>query len=228
MRIQGLMTACIPAVEWAQLHSRDLQYFHLSSWDKRQESLDKMLTLPSHLKTALKWWTRPQNLRKGRSWGQWRPSVITTDASTWGWGAHLQGTHTQGTWDARVAKTLFNYRELRAVGEALRSFENLISGKEVQICSDYSPTVAYLNHQGGTRSETLLRTTQDILSWAQGRVISLSAIYIKGKDNWEADFLSRQAIRETEGKLNPGVFQMVVQNLDIQKYTCLPPARTEK
>lgn len=53
------------------------------------------------------------------------------------------------------------------VREALRAFEERIRGKEVQILSDNSTTVAFLNWQGGIGSRTLFSLAQEILKWAE-------------------------------------------------------------
>ncbi|KAM9329431.1 uncharacterized protein PAF06_002473 [Gastrophryne carolinensis] len=44
MKILGLMTSAIPAVQWAQLHTRMLQNFLLEQWNKQQGSLDHLAT----------------------------------------------------------------------------------------------------------------------------------------------------------------------------------------
>ena len=110
-----------------------------------------------------------------------------------------------------TSSQVINYRELRAVGEALVAFQEDIRGREVQVSSDNSTVVAYLGHQGGTRSSPLLELSKEILEWAEGRVLSISAIHIKGTSNIEADFLSRRQLRQEEWELNPEVFQTLVQ-----------------
>lgn len=66
------------------------------------------------------------------------------------------------------------------MGEALKAFENSISGREFQVRSDNATAVAYLNHHGGTRSRPLLDLAKDILGWAKGRVVSVSTVHKKG------------------------------------------------
>lgn len=50
--------------------------------------------------------------------------------------------------------------------------------------------VAYINHQGGTRSCAALREANLILLWADGHIQILSAVYITGVDSWQMDFQS--------------------------------------
>lgn len=51
----GLLTASIPAVQWAHLHSRDLQQAILQIWSYG-ESLDKQIRILSLVKRKLWWW----------------------------------------------------------------------------------------------------------------------------------------------------------------------------
>ncbi|XP_073419949.1 uncharacterized protein [Dendrobates tinctorius] len=96
MEVLGLMTACIPCVRWAQFHSRSLQREILAKWDRRQTSLDKPLWLPERVKESLRWWTQPRNLQVGVLWITSPYVIVSTDSSTWGWGAHIEGKIFQG------------------------------------------------------------------------------------------------------------------------------------
>lgn len=61
--------------------------------------------------------------------------------------------------------------------KALISLEERVYSKDLLIFSDNATTVAYLNKQGGTRSESLLSLTQQILSWAEIYVTSVRAVH---------------------------------------------------
>ena len=213
MRLLGRMTSCIPAVPWAQLHSRPLQAFLLSSWDGTEDSLDSRVSIPVLVKDTLEWWLCPQNLLKGRLWSQSNPIKVTTDASSWGWGAHAEELRAQGSWNHQQRRASSNYRELSAVGEALVAFEERLRGREVLVLSDNATTVAFLNRQGGTRSHSLLALSLRILGWVEQRVPSLLAVHIRGSLNLEADFLSRQPILQGEWELCPETFSWSCQQL---------------
>ncbi|XP_073439322.1 uncharacterized protein [Dendrobates tinctorius] len=81
--------------------------------------------------------------------------------------------------------------------------------KHVRILSDNTTTVAYINRQGGTRSETLSSAAR-ILSLAESYLLSLSALHIRGENNQEADFLSRHTLRQGEWCLSCQIFQDIV------------------
>ncbi|XP_069586294.1 uncharacterized protein [Ranitomeya imitator] len=85
-----------------------------------------------------------------------------------------------------------------------------LRGKDVRILSDNTTTVAYLNRQGGTRSETLMSSATEILNLAESHLTSLTALHIRGENNQQADFLSRHTLKQGEWCLNQQIFQDIV------------------
>lgn len=205
-RAVGLMTSCFPAVPWARLRQRPLQRFLLRNWDGDVRSLESRIWLPDRIKRSLWWWRAGQHLAGGLPWSFPISRRITTDASSWGWGAHLSNAVAQGEWSPEEARASSNQRELLAVQRALQSFQMEIRGHNLQILSDNIATVAYINKQGGTRSRRLQSIAQEILSWAEGNLASISAVHLKGKNNCLADYLSRHRIDRDNWSLHPEVF----------------------
>ncbi|CAJ0930062.1 unnamed protein product, partial [Ranitomeya imitator] len=72
-----------------------------------------------------------------------------------------------------------------------------------------STAVAYVNHQGGTRSSLALAEVSKILLWAEATVPVISAVHIPGVENWAADFLSREGLAAGEWSLHPEVFHQI-------------------
>lgn len=142
--------AAIPAVTWAQIRSRPLQFQILQVWDRPNSSLDQDLLLSQETLNSLAWWLNIENLSVGRPWRQSNLKILTTDASSLGWGAHIGGHYFQGRWDTTMTGRSFNYRELDAVFQALQVSKDLLRCSHVQVQSDNSTAVAYLNKQGGT------------------------------------------------------------------------------
>ncbi|XP_077331855.1 uncharacterized protein LOC143974400 [Lithobates pipiens] len=207
----GLLVATIPAVPWARAHFRCLQANILSSWDGTQESLDGTIHLSSKTKRSLWWWKREENLVRGLWWSPPVSVRITTDASAWGWGAHLGSKVAQGCWGKTQSQRLANWRELQAVWEALRVFARDLKDHHVQVLSDSIVAVSYLNKQGGTRCPSLIKLTSTIMHWAEENLKSVSAVHLKGVDNHLADFLSRHRVYESEWSLNREIFQLLVR-----------------
>ncbi|XP_040188033.1 uncharacterized protein LOC120920173 [Rana temporaria] len=208
-RTVGLMTSCFPAVPWARFHQRPLQRFLLENWDGDARSLESKVWLPTKVKRSLWWWRKNLHLTKGLPWSISISKRITTDASAWGWGAHLKDQVAQGKWSLKEARASSNQRELLAVHRALQAFQSEIRGHNLQILSDNIATVAYLNKQGGTRSRILQGIAQEMLSWAEVNLGSISAVHLKGTQNSLADYLSRHRVERDNWSLHPEVFAEV-------------------
>ena len=181
--------------------------------DLRQKtSWDSTIHLSEASKKDLIWWRDAV-----RSWNGapiCNKSIdlqIATDASHLGWGAVIQGTDIQasGAWNKHVSYRHSNYRELLAVLMAVQSFRKEIKGnttkKHVQILSDNITTVAYINKMGGSSTD-LTRVMTTLWSTANELNIVLSARYLAGRKNLEADRLSRRD-SPYDWMLHPRVFQ---------------------
>lgn len=210
MSLLGLFTAAIPAVPWAQIRSRPLQLQILQTWDKRKESLDQKFSLSVETLDSLRWWLVKGNLLAGVSWRKVGLKTLTTDASRRGWGAHIDQQFFQGLWGPLEKERSSNYRELSAILQALQVSRDLLVGSHVQVQSDNSTTVAYINRQGGTKSRGLMDLTFQIFSFAEENLLSLSAVFLAGRKNLRADFLSRQTIHQGDWCLDKEIFLKIV------------------
>ncbi|CAJ0929351.1 unnamed protein product [Ranitomeya imitator] len=115
----------------------------------------------------------------------------------------------QGKWSPVEATMPINILEIRAILLALRAFHHLLAASHIRIQSDNATAVAYVNHQGGTRSAQAMREVSHILHWAEDMGSVLSAVHIPGVDNWETDFLCRQGIDSGEWSLHPKNFRQI-------------------
>ena len=64
-----------------------------------------------------------------------------------------------------------NFLELLAIYKAFRAFEHLLCGRVVQVASDNTIAIFYLNKQGGTHSLHLLYLSVKIWGWCYSRHI---------------------------------------------------------
>ncbi|KAG8539065.1 hypothetical protein GDO81_021527 [Engystomops pustulosus] len=167
MSLLGLFSAAIPAVPWAQFHSRSLQNFLLQKWDRDQASLEVKILLPQRILNSLDWWLNVTNLEVGLPWNPSQDRLITTDASPWGWGAHMENQYFQGIWEVTERDLSSNKKELLAVLKALTQALPLLQGHGVAVMSDNTTTIAYINRQGGTRSSGLMLIATQILTLAE-------------------------------------------------------------
>jgi len=132
---------------------------------------------------------------------------IQTDASHTGWGASLGTLRAAGYWDHTTSIQSSNYREMLAVLMALKTFAPNIQGKSVQIQTDNTSTVAYINYMGGP-SPQLTEMAKSIWAEAYAIEVHLQATHLAGRLNVTADELSRIS-DNYEWMLHPRLFQFI-------------------
>ena len=142
-------------------------------------------------------------------------SVIFSDASKIGWGAHLLEISIGGRWNKLEALDHINYLELETAFLALRAFLPLIKGSHVQFCPDNCTAVAYINQLGGMRSQHLTALALDIWCYALDRNMVISAIHVQGKWNRIADGKSRIFPDSIEWMLYHNLFKQVTKHLGL-------------
>ena len=142
---------------------------------------------------------------------------LFTDASTMGWGAHVQlerNHEWSGRWNSFERSLHINILELKTVVLSLQRGLQLFRGKSLLVASDNMSVVAYLNHQGGTRSRSLNQMTTDLLKWTRQNRIHLRARHIPGHLNVLADMLSRRGqILPTEWSLHQSTFDALCREV---------------
>ncbi|XP_038046795.1 uncharacterized protein LOC119721003 [Patiria miniata] len=210
LRLLGLMASLVDLVPWCRMHMRPLQLHLLYHFRPRKDPISKMVPVTPLIIDKLRWWLAPNNLLCGVVFPRPSPAaILTTDASTLGWGAHMDYLSRAGTWSMKESLLHINHLELLAVDKALRSLESEVLNKLVLVKSDNSTVVSYINRQGGTHSPSLCLATWELLSWCIPRQISLQATHLAGKKNILADALSRGRVSPTEWSLRPPVVKHI-------------------
>ena len=206
----GLLTSCQDLTFMGRLWLRPLQV-HLNHHWKNRKNLFTSIPVTPECKQAISWWTKPLNVMQGVPWTYPPPEVtLYTDSSDYGWGGHLENQKIAGQWDLETQKLHINVKEMMAIWETMKYFQNQIMHKSVMVATDNTSCVAYLNKLGGTKSAKLQELTVQILSWCQDRGITLRARHIPGKYNVISDQLSRQGqIISTEWSIHPSVIQAI-------------------
>ena len=210
MSLIGLLTATEKQVHLGRLHMRPIQWHLKNNW-RVPESQEKIIPLPRALHPHLQWWLDEDSVLQGQPLHPVRHALqIFTDASKEGWGAHVNEFTARGSWSVPESKLHINYLELKAVFLALKEFQNLCVDKIVLIATDNTTVVAYINKEGGMRSDPLCALLWKILTWCSQRQVTLKARHIPGRLNVIADKLSRlgQTI-QTEWSLLPEIFQQI-------------------
>ena len=137
---------------------------------------------------------------------------IVTDASKEGWGGHLGDWVVSGHWSRAWAKQHINWLELQAVWLTLKHFLPQLQGTALDVISDNSTMVAYINKVGGTQSPSLCRLALDVWAWCRQHDIFLVASHLSGDKNVLADALSRGSHRHpTEWTLHNAVSRAMFQ-----------------
>ncbi len=121
-----------------------------------------------------------------------RQVVVSTYASSTGWGATCNRQAASGLWTGPQLLWIINCLELLAVHLALWQFRPLLLAKHVLVCMDSTAAVSYINRLGGLRSRRMSQLARNLLFWSHTQLKSLCAVHIPGKLNRAADALSRQ------------------------------------
>lgn len=211
MKVLGLMAATIDVVPHARYRMRPLQWHLHDRWTVA-DGYEAPILVTRQLVEDCRWWLHEPNLRRGVPLEPRSPqATLVTDASLYGWGAHLvllggerqsRPLLLQGAWSVQETTLHINVLELRAVRLALSAFAARVAGKEVQLQSDNTATVAYINHQGGLKSRSLYTEFEALWQFVIPHNITLRASHLAGVDNLLADFLSRHRADPTEWALS--------------------------
>ena len=169
--------------------------------------MDHLIWISPVMRHSLLWWLQKRNLLNCHSILPISWVTITTDASNTGWGAHCLSEIAQGKWNPRLHREVSNILELRAAFRALQAFHHLTVGTSVLLRLDNTTAVSYIKRQGGTRSHSLLKEVEPIMIWAQKHLSNVTAVYLPGSQNIQADFLSRVSMDNNEWSLHADVFQ---------------------
>ncbi len=139
--------------------------------------------------------------------GPFDPQVtLYSDASNISWGAHSEDFQASGTWTVEEKALSINALELLAVIRALQTDPSCWRGLRILAALDNTSTVAYINHQGGTHSMTLMDLTYNLYEVVRELGASIRARHIPGRLNRTADLLSRShQIVNTEWTLHRAV-----------------------
>ena len=189
----GKLAFLATMVPQGRLHQRELQFHLRQHWDFNWD-LQTTVQIPmtESVQQTLSWWTHIPNLRVGKPLSQPSPSrTIFTDASLEGWGGHMGSHMASGLWNHEEAQMHINALELKAVINTITEFREMLIDQIVMIATDNTTVLGYLRNQGGTKSYTLFRLTQQLFALLSELRLEIVSRHIPGKKNFLADLLSR-------------------------------------
>ena len=208
----GLMSSTTSAVSHARLKLRSLQIWLLTLFNPLQDHQGKKLLVSKELVQQLQWWAFPPHLQVGRPFRPLRLTAqITTDASPTGWGAHCGHRRVHALWSHQERSFHINHLEILAVFKALKAFFPLVRGRGVQVVTDNTTAMYYINKQGGTHSPSLLFLTVTLWEWCYQNHVFPVAVHLSTEDNFLADQLSRRLDQMHEWELDMSVFNQLCQ-----------------
>jgi hypothetical protein len=174
----------------------------------RRQSWDDVVILDKSATEDLRWWIHALDGWNGEVIHKKIPEVqIICDASPFGFGAICGSWKAAGFWSNQVANRPQNAREMMAILTAVHTFGPRLKNKSVQVVTDNISAMAYINHMGGPSLE-LTNLAKNIWATANQFGIRLTATYLAGCLNVEADYLSRLST-QYEWTLHPRLFQYI-------------------
>lgn len=211
------MVSVFPAVEFGQLHYRNLELQKIYALRMSHGDFNAKTKVTEAMKLQLKWWfdyikDQYRIINHGNP-----DKIITTDASTHGWGSVFMSFKIGGRWNETESKQHINYLELLAAFYGLRAFCKDDEGIHVGLKMDNTCAIAYLNNMGGIRSKVCNELATNIWLWCIQRGIWLSASYVHTSQN-VADIESRKFNENIEWKLNSNVFRIVTEKLGVPNF----------
>ena len=222
-RMLGTMESVRPSTPMAALYYRPLQRQLLrikSCWPEGKRYEKQSLQLSPESLEALAWWVSPTGFKENCSCPirELEPTVeVWSDANlVMGGGYNSRGKFFQREWnsDELACEPHINLLEIRAAKEAVALLT--APGDRVRLHVDNVTAVAYIRHQGGTRSSILCDEAMELWTQALSRDVQvLTPQWIATGQNSGADFLSRHRLEAWEVKLEPSLFRAVTNHFHV-------------
>ena len=208
----GNVISCFDGVQYGPLHYRTLERAKVEALRENDKNYDAKVALSPPMKTEINWWVENLDSAYNMICRNNPDVIISTDSTRLAWGCACGVETTNGSFSEAIKLRCgnnINALEMLAIKFGLQSFEDKIHGKIVQIKSDNTTAVAYVNHMGGMRSPLCNAIAQEIWAWCIPRNIWVTSEHIPGVLNFVADFESRHPNDRTEWALNSNVFQRI-------------------
>ena len=208
-RLLGRMSSAHQVVPLGLLFMRRLQGWFIREARSRPLRDRHVLVVPEGVQPDLDHWTRACESSVGVPLGLRSEEVVLfTDSSLEGWGAICGYSTVRDVW-AQDHGTHINALELKAILLAVRHFAPLLRGRHILVRTDSTTAVAYVNRQGGTKSQACLSIAYDLWGWVHQNALSIRAVHVPGKQNEAADVLSRGGPSMANWSLNPIIVEMI-------------------
>ena len=210
-QVIGTLISSLPAVSHGQLFYRQIEIEKILALKKNCGNFNAYMTLSQSAKEQMSWWITECHIDRNPIIRPAPDIILQTDSSLKGWGAkRVGGGSTGGRWNYMESLEHINYLELKAAYFGIMALCKTVTNKHILIQMDNTTAVAYVRNMGGTHSLLCNKLARELWKWCKTRNIWLSATHISGVSNVVADKESRSFDDRTEWKLDPLVFQELV------------------
>ena len=208
--VLGLFVAYCEAADFGQLHYRALERDKIWALKASRGNYSATLRISPAGWRDISWWSDNADTLCRTIYRRVPDTVITSDASLLGWGAHFEDQETGGRWSPWESLLHINVLECLAGLFAIKCFCKSMTNTAVQLRMDNTTAVAYVNHMGGSKSVACDKVARQLWDWCIHRNIWLSACHIPGRLNTIADRKSREFDDTTEWALHDSIFARLV------------------
>ena len=208
--VVGQLVATFPAVPHGKLFYRYVDIDKTEALKQAKGDFSAPMVLSQQASADLTWWLNCIDDSVTNIQSRNPDFILTTDASTYGFGGCFQSRTFRGQWNVYEQPLHVNQKELLAVLHCLRNLCRECKNCTIQVMTDNTTTMSYINNMGG-KIRPCNNITRQIWNWAILKNIWLISSYIPGKLNTEADQLSRVLNETTEWSLNDEHFDRVLR-----------------
>ena len=208
----GYLQFLAPLTLRGKMHLRPIQRWFRARWTQHTGRWTDLIPMDPQIRQLLHWWTLPERFL-GVPLLPPEPTLsLCTDASTVGWGAHLEQEDISGIWSQPQSQEHINTLELMAVKLSLQHFATALRDRCVRLYCDNATAVAYLKKEGGTHSPSLSILAEQILTQCDVLNLELLPVHLPGMRNVRADALSRRGmVLPGEWSIHPAALQAIFQ-----------------
>ena len=208
--VLGLFVAYCEAADYGQLHYRALERDKIGALKLSRGDYSGKMYISHEGWRDVDWWFDNAETTSKTVYRPVPTTVITSDASLLGWGAHFEDKSTGGRWSLLESHLHINVLECMAGMFAIKCFCRDMQHVDIQLRMDNTTAVAYVNHMGGSKSLACDNVARQLWLWCAERNIWLSACHIPGRLNVIADTRSREFDDSTEWSLDESLFTKAV------------------
>ena len=203
----GQVVACFAGVKFGPLWYRSMERDKTRALKQNKGNFDSRVNFSEETRSEMRWWKK--NIAASYNHidiDNSNPDLILfTDASLTGWGCSCELGRTGGQWNHAEAQSSINVLELKAALLSLQSFVREKFNIHVRLMMDNTTAVACVSKMGTSHSDQCNTVTKEIWQFCIQRDIWVSAAYVPGKENVEADEESRKENQDTEWMLNSDI-----------------------